>query len=58
MKKQTHINKTRNKDGSQNVSFYNKQKGWMPVGRLMPPLNDWPYYDAVVRRQRYDNKGH
>lgn len=36
----THINAAVNADGSRNVSFYDRLKGWFPAGRLMPELRD------------------
>ena len=48
--RETRINPSANPNGSRNVSWYHKDTGWMPAGRLMPevknhvpeqPTNKW-----------------
>ena len=38
--RQTHINEAANPDGSHNVSWLVEGQGWVPAGRLMPPVSD------------------
>lgn len=52
MIKTSHINRTRNADGSQNVSFYRSTEGWWyPAGKVMPSVPSPSWRDGTPARR-------